>query len=447
MTTTKTLRPFQKEGVKFIEKVKGRGLIGDDMSLGKTGQVLTYLEEHPELHPALVVCPASLQLNWKEETQYWFSGDVRVIDSKNHVLGLNLNIVSYTMASKMFDELQQHPFQIMILDEVQSIKDTSTLRTKAINSLAKGIPQVVGLSGTPMINRPGELFPILHVIRPDLFDSWPRFMKKYGITFRGRWRKNDPQIALLRQDLQEIMIRRLKKDVLPELPDKTRIVVPFVLSNQDEYEKATQDIISWINENEGPEEAVRAKRAQVIVRIEKLKQIALRGKLEGMIEWIENFIGTGEKLVIFATHCEVVNYLKYHFEDKAVMLTGKNTVKQKQQAVNEFQTNTNIKLIICNLRAGGVGYNLTAASTTAFVEIGWTPGEHDQAEDRPNRIGQTANKVIAYYLLSDTIERDIADLIDNKRIVVSQLMDGQEVEEEALLVALLNKMLARLKCI
>ena len=438
------LRPFQNEGCKFVERKNGRALIGDDMGLGKTIQSLAYLQRHPELRPALIVCPAGLKLNWLEEAKIWFDGDVQILNRKNPTLGPDLNICSYATAVKYRDQwLSANALKIMIMDEAHSIKDISTKRTKAIKELSNWVPQVVGLTGTPMVNRPGELFPILNVIRPDLFPSWPLFMKIYGVSFRGKWKKGPKaRPDLLRQDLQAVMIRRMKKDVLPELPDKARYVVRFELNNPFEYEEAKLDIVQWIRENEGPEKAVSAARASAIVKIEKLKQIALRGKLTSAVDWIQDFIDSGQKLVVFATHNDVISYLKLQFGECAVTLSGKNTLKQRQEAVRKFQTDPSCTLFLANLKAGGVGYNLTAASNTAFIEIGWTPGEHDQAEDRPNRIGQTANKVAAWYLIADnTIERWLAEIIDEKRTQIKEVLDGKEIEERELLVRLLNKIL------
>lgn len=414
-----------------------------------TAQSLTYLKEHPELRPALVVCPAGLKLNWQEEAKTWFGeGDVRIIDRFNPTLGPCLNICSYAGAVKYREEWLDKatvPVQVLIADEVHSVKDASTKRTKALKALATATPHVLGLTGTPIVNRPGEVFPILNLIRPDLFPSWPLFMKTYGITKLGKWRKKGKNCGnprLLRADLQSFTLRRLKKDVLPELPDKARYVVPLQLDNLLEYQEATMNIVRWIKENEGPEKAARAARASAIVKIEKLKQIALRGKLQAAVSWIENFLASGQKLVVFATHNDVISYLKMHFGDSAVTLTGKHQVRQRHLAVQRFQTDPTCILFIANLRAGGVGHSLTAAADTAFIELGWTPGDHDQAEDRPNRIGQTATKLAAWYLIAaNTLEKWIAEVIDTKRAEIKQIMDGKEVDDSELLVQILEKIL------
>lgn len=448
-STKPVLRPFQQEGCKFLHDVDGRGLLADDMGLGKTIQALAYLRVHPELRPALVVCPAGLKLNWQEEAKVWFGeGDIRIIDRFNTTLGPGLNICSYAGVVKygqQWLDTSLMPAQILIVDEAHSIKDASTKRTKALKAVAAYIPRVVGLTGTPIVNRPGEIFPILNFIRPDLFPSWPLFMKTYGITKLGRWRKKgkncgNPQ--LLRAHLQPFMLRRLKKDVLPELPDKARYVVPLELDNPFEYQEATMDIVQWIKENEGPEKAARAARASAIVKIEKLKQIALRGKLQAATDWIENFLTSGQKLVVFATHNDVISHLKMHFGDCAVTLTGKHQVRQRHLAVQRFQTDPTCTLFLANLRAGGVGHSLTAAADTAFIELGWTPGDHDQAEDRPNRIGQKATKLAAWYLIAaKTLEKWIAEIIDTKRAEIKQILDGKEVQDSELLVQILERFL------
>lgn len=450
---------YQREGVEWLEQKDGRGLIADDMGLGKTAQALSYLQLHPEIRPAVIVCPASLKLNWAREVKMWVTKNrsVHIIEgksSKNHSEFLpesDIYIINYDiLATKdaknkticRSDIVKLKP-EILITDEAHYWKSDSQ-RAKAVMNLAKQVPRVIPLTGTPVLNKPMEIFNILHTLEKDIFPSKFKFGLRYcdghhngyGWDFNGA-----SNISELHELINgTIMLRRAKDEVLKQLPHKQRIVVPFEISNRKIYQHAEADFIGWIKTVFGKNKAEKAKQAEALVKIEGLKQIAVKGKIADCIEWINNFLESGKKLVVFANHKEVIEGLMTEYKGKAVKVDGSVKGIDRQKAVDLFQTQDSIKLFIGNIQAAGVGITLTAASDVCFIELGWHAGIMDQAEDRIHRIGQTSDNVTAWYLLAaDTIEEYIAGLIDSKRKTVTAILDGKEVDDSAMLGELLKK--------
>lgn len=443
------LYPFQKEGVAFIDHNKGRALIADEMGLGKTIQALGWLQLHPEIRPAIIVVPASLKLNWLREIQNWMS----IPESKVIVLsgttawpiskGIQIVILNYDILADWTPFLKILNPQVIITDECHYYKSNQARRTKAIKLLAKGIPHVIALSGTPIVNRPIEAYNAIRIIEPNLFpDSW-KFAHRYcgakyngfGWDFSGATNTNELHERLV----GSIMIRRLKKDVLKDLPEKVRSFVPVELSNEAEYYKAERNFIQYVREVRGKDAASKASGAEDLVKIEGLKQLAVAGKLKQATEWISDFLEVDGKLVVFCTHRFVVDYLMETFKKVAVKLDGSVSQNERQNAVDSFQNNNDIRLFVGNIQAAGVGITLTASSNVVFLELPWTPGALVQAEDRVHRIGQRDSVNIHYLLAVGTIEEKIARLIDHKRKVLDSVLDGSITEEESLLSELMKE--------
>jgi len=221
------------------------------------------------------------------------------------------------------------------------------------------------------------------------------------------------------------MIRRTKDQVLEELPEKTRSLVPIEISNRREYNRVESEFLDWLEEQKGKEAADRASKVEQITKIEYLKQVAAKGKIHESINWIKDFLHSGEKLVVFATHREVIDKLFKAFGRVAVKIDGSVPVDRRQEIVEQFQTDAKIRLFIGNIQAAGVGLTLTAASNVAFLELGWTPALHDQAEDRCHRIGQKDAVNIYYLLAEETIDERIAELLEDKRKVVDAVMSDK----------------------
>jgi SNF2 family DNA or RNA helicase len=440
-----TLRPFQTSGVAYIESRNGRALIGDEMGLGKTVQALAWLQLHPELRPAILVVPASLKLNWAREAVKWMDNpEVEILKSqKPYFVNGDIVIINYHILTHWQKKLRKLKPAVVVFDEVHYAKNPKTLRSKACLALSKAAPHCLALSGTPITNRPIEFFNPIQLVDPTLYPDFWAFAHKYcnakhngrGWDFTGATNKKELHAKLT----STIMLRRLKVEVAKELPPKTRVVVPMEITNRKEYARAQIDLIRWIQKNQGQKKADAASSAEALVRIEVLKQLCYKGKTKAAIQWIEDFLESGEKLVVFATHKKTIRDLKEVFGDIAVVLDGSTAPGKRQGVVDSFQNDPKIRLFLGNLKAAGVGITLTAASATCFLELGWTPGEHDQAEDRVHRIGQLADAVTAYYLLAfQTIEEEIAELIDKKRAVLAAVLDGKDVKSSSLLGDLLR---------
>jgi len=444
----KQLFPFQKVGVAFIEKRNGRALIADEMGLGKTIQAAAWLQLHPEKRPAIILCPASLKLNWAKELRDTLStGDrVQILQgTKPYPITGSIIIINYDILNSWIETLQAINPQVLIIDEAHCIKNSSAIRTKAAKKLAKGIPHIIALTGTPIVNRPVEGFNIFQILDRNLFPNFWAYVHRYcgarhngfGWDFSGATNKEELNQILT----STIMIRRRKADVLKDLPEKLFSFVPMELVNETEYRIAEEEFIEYLRGVKGKEAAEKAKKAEHLVKIEALKQLAVKGKMKQAINWIRDFIEDGSKLVVFAIHKEVIDKLMNEFKNVAVKLYGGCSPKEKNEAVERFQNDPNVKLFIGNIQAAGVGLTLTAASSVAFLELPWTPGELQQAEDRCHRIGQK-NAVNIYYLLAEnSVEYKLAKLLDRKKEVLSAVIDGKPVEEKSLISELIESYL------
>ena len=437
------LRHFQRAGVAYAVRNK-RVMIADDMGTGKTIQALATCQAIGAF-PAVVVCPASLKINWYREAIKWLPGKrVSLWDAKGGWPG-DVMIINYDVLLKQVASLRARAPKAVIFDESHYLKSRKAKRTNAAQELTLNVDVRLCLSGTPILNRPEELVTQLELLgRLEEFGGWWRFVRRYCGAHRGRFGM-DTSGARNLEELNERLratcfIRRRKADVLKELPPKQRSVVPLEIDNRSEYQKAEQDLIRWLREQAAKEEGdllasaaeraaqteadiARKMQAEQLVRIQALKRLAARGKMEGVVEWVTDFMESGEKLVIFAHHVEIVEELGRRF--KAPIITGQTDLTARQSAVDRFQRDPACKVIALNLQAGGVGLTLTAASNVAFVELGWNPAIHDQAEDRCHRIGQE-DQVTAWYLLAEkTIDEQIQSLIDAKRVVVTAATDGE----------------------
>ncbi len=441
------LYPFQEDGIKLLEKFNGRALLADDMGLGKTIQVITYLKLHPELRPAIIICPATLKINWQRELKKWLpKATTRVVQGRQFVFDddYDITIINYDILKDYLELLMEIDFRIMILDESHAIKSSKAQRSKAVKKLSRRMEKIICMTGTPITNRPIEFFTTLNMLDSKLFPNYYHFGMEfcsgeqgaYGLEFKGA--SNIEKLnAILRNSF---MIRRKKEDVLKELPPKQRTVIPLEIDNRKEYDAAEADIINYLSRTEGEETAQKAVMAEALIRFNKLKQLTIAGKMKQIISWIDNFLESDEKLIIFCIHHKTTDTLMEKYSEIAVKLDGRDSPNQKQKAVDAFQSDARIKLFIGNIQAAGVGITLTAACNVAFLELPWVPAFCDQAEDRSLRIGQKANCVNIYYLLGlNTVEEEISEIIDSKRRVITAIMDGELPEQQSMLTILMNR--------
>jgi SWI/SNF-related matrix-associated actin-dependent regulator 1 of chromatin subfamily A len=433
------LMPFQTAGVAYALK-RRRVFIADEQGLGKTVQALAAIE-HDQAFPAVVVCPASLKLNWERETLKWLpKRNVKVLSGRKpvDVADADVIVVNYDVVGAHRARLASLKPKALVLDESHYCKNPVAQRTKAVLELTGALPVdglMLALTGTPLVNRPKELVPQLRILgRLHEFGSGAELERRFGANAereRLHWHLR-----------RSCYVRRLKREVLPQLPDKRRAVVPFDLHNEREYRHAERDLIAWVQEKYSSSDDVHTRvgsalRAEALVRVNALRQLVGVGKLHAAHTWIHDFLASGEKLVVFAAHRAVQRDLMERFPGSAHIL-GSDTPAERDAQVQRFQTDPNVLLCVCSLKVAAHGFTLTAASDVAFLELGWTPAEHDQAEDRTHRIGQR-DAVTAWYLLAaDTIDERMAALIDAKREVVGAVTDGTVPVDASMIDALLE---------
>ena len=429
------LYKYQKKGVRKIQHFKGRALLADEMGLGKTLEALKWLHDNPDKRPAVIVCPASLKWVWETEASLHLGMRSEVLNGQKPPKGgftgrHSLIIINYEILQHWSKYIQELNPQVLILDECHYIKNLRAKRTKAVQKLAKKIPCVIGISGTPLTNRPYELWSILNLIRPDIFNSVWTYRWRYCKPVRKPWGweyKGADNLSELHRKLKSLMmIRRLKKDVLTELPDKTRQIIPMDVENRSEYQEALNNFITWIT-RKSTIKAERAKRAERLVQMGYLKRLSAELKMKAVLQWIDDFLESSDgKLVLYCVHKKIIEQIHSKYKHISVVVDGSVTGRKRKIAIKTFQGNKSIRLFIGNIKAAGVGITLTAANTLAFVEMDWTPGDHVQAEDRIHRIGQKKAAMIYYLIAKGTIEEDLCELIQKKQTVLSATLDGKK---------------------
>jgi SWI/SNF-related matrix-associated actin-dependent regulator 1 of chromatin subfamily A len=434
------LRPFQKIGIQWLESVNGIGLLADEMGLGKSAQAITYLYLNSELRPALVICPASIKINWSLEIKKWSNEESMILYGKKstHINKSPWYIINYDILAEekkinnkkvLLDtswiyKLASLGIKAIICDEVQFITSNTAIRSKAVVTLKKILPNVqfIALSGTPIKNRPSEFFTVLNLLSPKVFSNRWKYLHKFcnpkhngfGWTFNGA-----TNIDELQKLIKPLMLRRLKEEVLKDLPPKQRIIIPLetdkvALKN---YEDATEQFKIWAKDHID-------KGLDLQINIDRLKQLAYLAKRNSVLKWLEEY--PENKLVVTTYHKNTLEDLYTHFKKTSVYIDGSITGIERQKAIDTFQKDSKIKFIFIQILCAP-GMTLTAANATCTVEFAWSPADHDQLESRVHRIGQERDSVFAYYLIApQTIENDIIKLIDTKQVVLGKLLDGKE---------------------
>ncbi len=438
------LKPFQRAGVSYL-LAQRRAFLADEQGLGKTIEALATIEA-ANAYPAIVVCPASLKLNWLRELSHWLPArSVQMLAGNGAgapIPAADVTIVNYDILAPRLQELSAVQPNALILDESHYCKNASAKRTQAVQRLSAQMAResiVLALTGTPVVNRPAELISQLRILgRLEDFGS--------GAKFGERFRGPDAHLRLHWHLRSRCFVRRLKSDVLRQLPAKTRAVVPVELDNESEYRLAERDLVAWLRSQpldlrELDAKVAAALRAERLVRLNALKVLAARGKLHAALSWIHDFCSSGERLVVFAHHREIQRAVLEHFP-AALHILGADSHAARDRALQSFQAPDEPanQLIVCSIEAAGHGLTLTRASNVVFLELDWTPAKHDQAEDRCHRIGQQ-DAVNAYYLLAaGTVDEAISTLLERKRAIIGAVTDGREEDEEGVLDALVREL-------
>ncbi len=367
------------------------------MRLGKTPQILYWLKKHPNIRPVVVVCPATAKWEW--EAQAWEHIKIKglVLEGRKGKLKKSfrqkisvapLIIINYDILSSWVNYLKSKVKpRAVVLDECHYIKNRRAKRTRAARKLARKARYRFGLSGTPLVNRPAELFPSLNIIRPDLYPSFLLFAYRYcnpksvmgKLQFKGAKNLGELHSILC----SELMIRRLRKDVWKELPKKERKIVPLDIENKKEYRKAQTDLIAWMVANRLRGEAKKANRALALVKWGYLKRIAAELKLKSIVQWLEDFLEeSDDKIIVYGIHKKILKPLHKKFKRISVIVDGSVKGRDRKKAIRRFQTKKKFRIFFGNIIAAGTAISLSKASAIAFVELDWTPGNHTQAEDR-----------------------------------------------------------------
>jgi SWI/SNF-related matrix-associated actin-dependent regulator of chromatin subfamily A-like protein 1 len=434
------LRPFQRAGVNYVLRAR-RTFLADEQGLGKTVEALAALEAD-DAYPAVIVCPAGLKLNWAREIERWLPHRSLTVVSGTSVTAAEAEIVviNYEIVHAHRVRLALRKPKALVLDESHYVKNPRAKRTQAVRRLAEALPDgalKLALTGTPVMNHPEELIAQLRILdRLSEFGSGARFARRFqgaGAEERIHWHLR-----------RSCFVRRLKSDVLPQLPAKRQVVLPVALDNEREYKLAQDDVIAWLREQpldlgELEAKVAAALRAERLAQLNTLKRLAARGKTTAALAWIEDFLASDEPLVVFAGNREVQELLLERFTD-ALHILGRDSITQREAAVDAFQDPAGPQLIVCATRVAGQGITLTRASNVAFLDLEWTPAVHDQAEDRCHRIGQR-DAVTAWYLLAaDTIDETMIELISRKRGIVGAVTDGRRDESEALIQSVVREL-------
>jgi SWI/SNF-related matrix-associated actin-dependent regulator of chromatin subfamily A-like protein 1 len=434
------LAPFQWAGVRYVLSAR-RAFLADEQGLGKTVEALAALEAD-RAYPAIVVCPASMKLGWQREAERWLPHrSVAVVEGRSAVpQEAEITILNYEIIAAHRESLARSGPRALVVDESHYCKNPRAKRTQAVRRLAGAVPPDglrLALTGTPVLNHADELIAQLRVIgRLEDFGSGARFAQQ----FHGQLSEERLHWHLRRR----CFVRRLKADVLPQLPAKRQVVVPVRLTNESEYRLAEKDVIEWLRTQPLDLSELNARiaatlRAQRLAQLGTLQRLAARGKLAAALAWIDDFLASGEPLVVFARHLEVQQAVLARFP-AALHLLGGDSIRDRESAIAAFQDPAGPKLIVGATRVAAQGITLTRASNVAFLELEWTPAMHDQAEDRCHRIGQR-DAVTAWYLLAaDTIDETMARLIQSKRSHVAAVTDGRTVGGDGLVEGVVREL-------
>jgi SWI/SNF-related matrix-associated actin-dependent regulator 1 of chromatin subfamily A len=438
------LKPFQRAGVSYL-LAQRRAFLSDEQGLGKTIEAIATLESDGA-YPAIVVCPASLKLNWLRELERWLPGrSVQALAGGGGgapIPEADVTVVNYEIVDPRLETLRTLSPRALVLDESHYCKNAAAKRTRAVQRLAASVPEeglILALTGTPVLNRPAELISQLRILgRLGDFGS--------GVQFGKRFRGADAHQRLHWHLRARCFVRRLKADVLPQLPAKTRAIVPVELDNEPEYRLAERDVVAWLQSQpldlrELDAKVAAALRAERLVRLNALKLLAARGKLHAALGWIHDFCTSGERLVVFAHHQEIQRAVLGRFPG-ALHILGTDTPAARDQALRAFQAPDahGNQMIVCSIEVAGQGLTLTRSSNVVFLELDWTPAKHDQAEDRCHRIGQEDAVNASYLLAAGTIDETISTLLERKRAVIGAVTDGREEDEEGVVDSLVREL-------
>jgi superfamily II DNA or RNA helicase len=452
------LRPYQKEGVfwlRFLSRNGLGGILADEMGLGKTLQTLAFLRTLKG--PSLVICPSSLLFNWVREAQK-FVPELKVLCIEGadrgklfgRILESNLVLTSYPLLRRDIDRFRDFKFSSIFLDEATHIKNPDTQNAQAAMALV-GRHRFV-LTGTPVENSVRDLWSLLHFVLPGYLGRREEFRERYELPIS---RGSQPERARLAKRLRPVMLRRLKQQVIKELPEKIEQIAYCDLSPEQEelYQKLRQESRRKLEELSGTKDQGRARMAMLTALL-RLRQVScdLRllgkeaerpsAKMELLEELLEEAIDGGHRVLLFSQFVSMLRLIRGTLDEAKIRygyLDGET--KDRAKAVDEFQGSESLPLFLISLKAGGVGLNLSAADTVIHFDPWWNPAVEAQATDRAHRIGQT-RVVTAYKLIArGTVEEKILTLQQKKREMIQSTVESEEPVMSGLSMAEISELL------
>jgi SNF2 family DNA or RNA helicase len=441
------LFPHQVEGVAFLLG-RHRAILADDMGLGKTRQAIVALRHVVPVGPWLVVCPASVKQNWARE--------IALVDENLpvHIIGpesaptpdwTGFVVVNYDVLKRHLVALASLPIKGFVFDEAHYLKNQTSQRSRAGIALVNARPDetpVYALSGTPLTSRPRDLFVLLNVIRHPMARSFLSFAKRYcAATHNGFGWVTDGASNLeeLAVQLQGAMLRRTKDEVL-DLPPKLRSWVPVSMPSGcgvSEMRAVVQDLVRSQSRQAGGRAgtdaaeiagSTGADRIRLLARITKARNAIAKAKVKATLDLVDGAVQQGEKVLVFSCFDAPVKAIAKHFGDAAVMLTGATPATKRQAIVDRFQSEDDVRVLVANIIAGGVGLNLTAARHVVFNDLDWVPTNHWQAEDRAYRIGQSAAVNVHYLVGERTVEEFVQAVLERKAALIDAVIDGRATD-------------------
>ena len=427
--------PHQKEAIEKLLK-NDKFILADDMGLGKTtSAVIASLES--ESKKVLLICPASLKINWEREIRNYTDRSVYICEGKKYE-DADFIITNYDILKNFHDPKDKENslilktnFDLVIIDEAHYVSNAQAQRTKIIMDLTKDIKRLWLLTGTPMTSRPMNYYNILKLIDSPVSQNWMAYAIRYcnGYQFRVGNKKvwnvtGASNLEELRERTSRQILRRLKTDVL-DLPEK--IMTPVYLRLKSRlYEGLMGEYYDWYNNRQEESKSLSVQ----FTKLMKVRQVIAEEKIATTIELAENIIEQGKKVIIFSNFTEPLKKIHEHFGKKSVYLDGSTSKPARQDAVDRFQESEKIQVFCGNMKAAGVGLTLTAAEAVIMNDLSFVPADHAQAEDRAYRYGQKNNVSVFYPLFENTIEGVIYDILSHKKQIIGTVMgdDGTSAD-------------------
>lgn len=424
----------------------GRVLVAWEMGLGKTFGFLTYAMENKQW-PAIVVCPAGLKLHWQKEAMEHYGVKSLIVSGEKaysfYALGdKKLIIINYEILKPWLTRLKSLNTKLIGLDEVQRIGNLNSKTNRLTQLLCKDIPKIIGLSGTPFANHPWEMYPILHMLCPEVeeFSSPFSFGTRYCEASKsfGKWRFSG---AKRLKELHELllktcMLRRTMKEVEGQLPPIQRTIVPLEIEKRDEYEEAEVNFLGWLAKTDLAR-AQSAARAERYTRFSYLKQLAAWLKLKAVAEHINSWLKeTDSKILIGALHrnqTPIIPTLVNWYSDIAVQIHGGMSMVQRQEAEDRFRRDPDCRLLVAQIKSI-TGLNLPEASIVGLVELPWTSSACQQFIARAHRLTSTHPVNAYFFVAQNTIEEKLCEIIQRKSKIMDQVLDGVDCQETSLTI-------------